>query len=391
MSSTKLEEFATIVDCEHKTAPIDHTGGFFAVGTPAMRGNSINYSEARQISEETFEAWTRRLKPRHNDILFAREAPVGPVVRIPKEENVAPGQRTVLIRIDENTADSGFIFYLLSSPKIQSEIASLSAGSTVAHLNVADVRTLDIGTLPSLSEQHAIAEVLSALDEKIAANSCAMSTVFNLCLSLAQKATQGTSESTLGKVSKSISRGSAPKYADNGYLVLNQKCIRNGRVDTSAGRISYKLPRNPEKVLQAEDILVNSTGQGTLGRVARWTHDIDDVSTDSHVSIVRIDPKLADPTFVGTLVLHKELQIEGFAEGSTGQTELRRDSLAALPLRLPSINRQREVGDQIRTLWSLLDSLEDQSRTLAATRDELLPLLMSGKITVADAEKRIAE
>jgi type I restriction enzyme S subunit len=158
-----------IVDCEHKTAPIDEGGRFFAVGTPAMKHNRIDYDEARRISKTTFEAWTCRISPQVGDLLLAREAPVGPVVKIPLEENVAPGQRTVLLRPDPGVVDSAFLFYLLTSPRQQELLQVKAAGSIVSHLNVADIRTFPV-ELPGLTEQRAIAEVLGALDDKIAAN-----------------------------------------------------------------------------------------------------------------------------------------------------------------------------------------------------------------------------
>lgn len=145
--STLDEVTDVIVDCEHKTAPVDPDGRFYAVGTPAMQGNTIDFAQARRISESTFREWTRRLTPQPGDLLFAREAPVGPVVRIPDTLNVAPGQRTVLLRPNEGT-DSRYLFYLLASAPIQRSISSMAAGSTVAHLNVADVRSLDLGDLP---------------------------------------------------------------------------------------------------------------------------------------------------------------------------------------------------------------------------------------------------
>src|SRR4051794_16594609 len=80
---TLADVCSNIVDCAHKTAPIDPDGKYFAVGTPAMRGNRIDYREARPISEATFDAWTTRLRPQEGDLLLAREAPVGPVVQIP--------------------------------------------------------------------------------------------------------------------------------------------------------------------------------------------------------------------------------------------------------------------------------------------------------------------
>jgi type I restriction enzyme S subunit len=84
-----------------------------------MRDHRINYAEARRISRETFEAWTRRLSPRAGDLLFAREAPVGPVVRLPDVANVAPGQRTVLLRPDPDVVDSKFLYYALTAPAAQ--------------------------------------------------------------------------------------------------------------------------------------------------------------------------------------------------------------------------------------------------------------------------------
>ena len=116
----RLDELChEIVDCEHKTAPISVGGGFFAVGTPAMVGNAINFSAAREISEKTFEAWTKRLRPQAGDLLLAREAPVGPVVVIPESLNVAPGQRTVLLRPNPELVHSLYLFYVLVSPRTQ--------------------------------------------------------------------------------------------------------------------------------------------------------------------------------------------------------------------------------------------------------------------------------
>lgn len=156
-----------IVDCEHKTAPTDPDGEYYAVGTPAMRGNRIDYDQARRISYETFLAWTRRLTPQPGDLLFAREAPVGPIVRIPNSGRVAPGQRTVLLRPNPDTLDSAFAYYLLSSPLQRLRLLEKAEGSTVPHLNVADVRSFELPELPPVDEQRSIAAVLGALDDKV--------------------------------------------------------------------------------------------------------------------------------------------------------------------------------------------------------------------------------
>ncbi|MGL5825868.1 MAG: restriction endonuclease subunit S, partial [Nocardioides sp.] len=167
----RLEDACSeLVDCVNRTAPETSEGGFFAVGTPAMRGNIINLAEARELSGETFRIWTRRLVPEEGDLLLAREAPVGPVVRIPSGGRLAAGQRTMHLRADGAVIDSRFMFYVLTSPRVQQELMALAMGSTVPHLRVADVKAFRLPVLPDLHQQRAIAGVLGALDDKIAVN-----------------------------------------------------------------------------------------------------------------------------------------------------------------------------------------------------------------------------
>lgn len=289
-----------------------------------------------------------------------------------------------IIAEPKNQNESRYWFYALKTLDLHNR----SQGSGQPLINQEILRSITFGPCTP-REMSTISTILGALDDKIAANKTTIRKTSELSEALTNSVLRDVGETNVGSVASVITRGAAPKYAEIGFTVLNQKCIRNGRVDTSHGRISSKLPKNQEKILTSEDILINSTGQGTLGRVARWTRRDQEASVDSHVTIVRIDPNKADPTFVGTCLLSKEKAIEALAEGSTGQTELRKESIAALPLRLPSLGIQRQVGTDLRELAILADALEDESRTLAATRDELLPLLMSGKITVRDAEKRV--
>ena len=90
-------------------------------------------------------------------------------------------------------------------------------------------------------------------------------------------------------------------------------------------------------------------------------------------------------------MLEIEREIEGLAEGSTGQTELRRDLLGAVELRLPARQAQYGLGFRLRQLDDLVTALRGESDRLAATRDELLPLLMSGKLRVRDAERQVED
>jgi type I restriction enzyme S subunit len=86
-------------------------------------------------------------------------------------------------------------------------------------------------------------------------------------------------------------------------------------------------------------------------------------------------------------LLQIEKEVEGLAEGSTGQTELRRDLLAGLEIDIPDKTQQGAVGAKLSALDELALGLQQESDRLAAARDELLPLLMSGKVRVREAEK----
>ena len=88
-----------IVDCEHKTAPTQDTG-FPSIRTPNIGKGRLLLEGVNRVSEETYKLWTQRAIPQTNDLILAREAPVGNVAIIPDGQQVCLGQRTVLIRPD---------------------------------------------------------------------------------------------------------------------------------------------------------------------------------------------------------------------------------------------------------------------------------------------------
>lgn len=133
----------------------------------------------------------------------------------------------------------------------------------------------------------------------------------------------------LVEVSELITRGITPAYTENsGVIVLNQKCIRENRVNWELSRLTDPEKRkiSKDKQLQTYDILVNSTGVGTLGRVAQVKEFNINATVDSHVTIVRPN-KYINPEFLGYSLYYQQANIENLSEGSTGQTELSRVNL----------------------------------------------------------------
>ena len=172
----------------------------------------------------------------------------------------------------------------------------------------------------------------------------------------------------LSAVAPVIKRGRAPSYADEGILVLNQKCVRPGNViDYSvARRTDPSVKAIPEwAFLQVGDVLVNSTGRGTAGRAALVAQVRERATVDSHVTIVRSDTDLVVPAFVGIVLSSMPDTLEQLATGSTTQVELSRESIGQVILRLPPLSQQRRIVDLIGSIDTCIDRLEGQ---IAATR-----------------------
>ncbi len=166
MSEFLLNEVCElIVDCPHTTAK-DEGEGFPLVRTPNIGKGRLVYDGMHRVCEDVYNKRNARAIPQENDLIFAREATAGNVALIQKGEKVCLGQRTVLIRPNQEIVNPAFLTYLLLAPKQQYNLLSTANGATVAHVNLPTIRNLKID-LPELSTQHRIATILSRYDSLI--------------------------------------------------------------------------------------------------------------------------------------------------------------------------------------------------------------------------------
>ena len=166
MSEFLLNEVCElIVDCPHTTAN-DEGKGFPLVRTPNIGKGRLVYDGMHRVCEDVYNKRNARAIPQENDLIFAREATAGNVALIQKGEKVCLGQRTVLIRPNQEIVNPAFLTYFLLAPKQQYNLLSTANGATVAHVNLPTIRNLKID-LPELSTQHRIATILSRYDSLI--------------------------------------------------------------------------------------------------------------------------------------------------------------------------------------------------------------------------------
>lgn len=361
----------------------------------SLENGRLNLKESPSISEEDYLSWTRRVTPRAQDLVFSYETRLGEGALIPAGLTCCLGRRMALLRPNQKVIEPRFLLYLFLGPKFQQTIAERTIhGSTVNRIALNDFPDFPI-LLPDITEQRRIAEVLGALDDKIESNL----RVRNLCRDLGGNLVADTVRSApstqLEHYAASISRGVTPRYYKDEdaspVLVLNQKCIRDGWVTPELARLM--IPRAREKsqaIARLDDLLVNSTGQGTLGRVARWDSD-DPIYVDSHVTVVKADPRRIYPVLMPYLVFPLQDEIEHMATGSTGQTELSPSRLAQLNVPLLSLEEQRPLSARLVALEAQAHYCQVQSLKLTELRDALLPELMSGRMRVDEAGCLVSE
>lgn len=152
----------------------------------------------------------------------------------------------------------------------------------------------------------------------------------------------------LSEITDYINRGVPPVYTEDnsGTAVINQKCVRNGQVNFEFSRLTDESVRKvpQDKLIQPFDILINSTGTGTVGRVGQIIDLSQKTTVDSHVTIVRPKKEQVDPIFLGMWLKSRQVELEDLAEGSSNQVELSRDKISNVKVILPTFSAQQKIA-----------------------------------------------
>ncbi len=393
-----------IVDCINKTAPIvDFETPYKMIRTTNVKNGRINLDGARCVDEATFAKWNRRLTPMYQDIVLTREAPLGDIGLIRGEEKVFLGQRTMLYRANPEILNQYFLYYTLLGPTLQAQLKTLGSGSTVEHIRVPDAEKLLI-PYPKLRTQKKIAAILSAYDDLIENNKRRIALLENMAeetyrewfvrfrfpgyqsAEFEKGVPKNWQYEKLDDICSLIKRGVSPKYDDESpNLVINQRCIRNSRIDLSEAR-NHDTNVGKEKYIRFGDALINSTGVGTLGRVSVVEFEPEKITVDSHVTICRANTQRVNSIYLANTVTKLQVYFEFMAAGSTGQVELNRSLIGGVKVLVPEKDLMDEFEKQVIAIAKQKQSLFKINDNLGKTKDQLLPRLISGKLSVEELD-----
>ena len=174
-------------------------------------------------------------------------------------------------------------------------------------------------------------------------------------------------------VQKEIKRGKSPTYIDHSsVMVFAQKCnVKTGGIDMSLAKYldEKAFSKYPfDEYMQDNDIVINSTGNGTLGRIGIF-HDTDRINDciivpDSHVTIVRTISFVL-PEYIYQVLSYYQPYLEKNCSGSTNQTELKPAVIAELFIPVPPVAEQIRITNKLAEAFPVIKIYGDKEKALS--------------------------
>ncbi len=387
---------------------------FVESGVPIIRGGNLRSDLTRFVPSGfafVSEEQAMKYKAQHvraGDLVFTCWGTLGQVGLIPKTgpfPEYIISNKQLKLRPNLDIADPEYLFYYFAGPKMVQHVLGKAIGAAVPGINLGILKEIPL-VLPPLVTQQRIAGILSAYDELIENSQQRIKILESMARALYREwfvyfrfpgyesvtfvpsilgeIPHGWEAKTIREVAALISRGPSLTYVDSGGVqVVNQRCVRNEGIEMQAVQYAAPLPSKKSHLyLQPRDILINSMGVGTLGRVSR-NLSIDE-PTIIHNCITVVRSKASEPTqlFLYYRLSECQEQFESLGIGATGQTSLRIETIEDVQVALPSATLLEAFENLVSPMWTQVGVLKHQIEKLRAARDLLLPRLLSGRIEV---------
>ena len=234
--------------------------------------------------------------------------------------------------------------------------------------------------IPSIEQQQKIVSEYEAVTRRIRLNEQIITKLEETARALYRKMfvdgidkenlPEGWRMGTLEMLCELIIAGTIPVYSDESkYLVLGQKCNYNGSIDLSKAR-KHK-PKSSCTSLKFGDILINSTGKGTLGRVGQIYFQPKDVTFDSNTTMVRAKEDFLIE-YVGSYVSQQENMFVHMSQGSTDQTRLYCSMVRPLKIIIPDNDTLSAYSKNCRPIKLLIEQKRQENKKLQELQSLLL-------------------
>jgi type I restriction enzyme, S subunit len=429
----RLEDcLAVLIDYRGKS-PKKSTSGIPVISAKVVKDGRILSPIEQTIDTAYYVEWMRRGNPRVGDVVLTTEGPLGEVAQLDSETaKYALGQRIVVLRGKEDVLDNTFLKFLLMSPSGQERLKAFATGTTVEGISQKALRQVSL-SVPKIETQKHIANLLGSLDDKIELNRRMNETLEAMAQAIfrdwfvdfgptrrklegvtdpltimgglvqdAERAQaladlfpaalgddglpEGWRTTTVSTVCSSAENGGTPKrsepaYWDGGTVPwLTSGEVRSPIILDAETKITELGLRSSSAKLWPMNTTVIAMYGATAGQTCILASP---VSTNQ--ACCGLLPKAGCDLFLYHTMREHMSKLANLAVGAA-QQNLSQRTIANFEITKPSLEAMTCFGETTKPFLERRVAAERENRTLAATRDLLLPKLMSGKIRLSEAE-----
>ncbi len=411
---------SAIIDYRGKT-PRKTASGVPLITAKIVKGGRIDEPD-EFIDPLEYDDWMRRGLPEIGDVVMTTEAPLGEIAQL-TDKRIALAQRLILLRGKPGMLDNTYLKYLMMSADVQSQLQGRASGTTVMGIKQSELRKVVL-SLPPIAEQCAIAGVLGSLDDKIEQNRRTARVLERLARAIYRawfvdfgpvmaKIAGATSfssmpqpvfdelptrlvDSEIGPMPEawgvkpigdvvSIKGGATPSTKNAAYWENGMHCWATPR---DMSRLSHPVLLDTERRITDAGVECISSGLLPAGTVLMSSRApvgylaIAGVPTAINQGFIAMacDGPLP-PTYVLQWAHASMDAIHGRASGTTFP-EISKTNFRPLPVVVPPPDVVAAFRSLADPLFDLLTATVKEDGSLAATRDYLLPRLLSGSVRV---------
>lgn len=328
------------------------------------------------------------------DVLMARITPClenGKIARYEGFDVAAGSTEFIVVRGKPGVTITNYLYYWLWSPRIRELAISNMAGTSGRQRVRTDAFTAEEYDFPSLTEQRAIADVLGALDDKIAANQRVIQLSEQLAMTFYRSTEKSESSLTFADVA-GIYGGGTPSTKNPDFwdgeirwaTPTDITALKGPWLCGTARSITEEGLSKSSGSLHPEGSIL-MTSRATIGHVA-----FIDAPTTTNQGFINLVPQEAYRYWLYFQLKQRTSEFIAWANGATF-LELSRGTFKKLPFQACAETELEKFNSVVAPLMKRVLKAQKENQALARTRDELLPLLMNGKITVDEAEEAVGD
>jgi type I restriction enzyme S subunit len=409
---TTIGEIAEIFDGPHATPKKIDAGPYFLSISSLVDGR-LNLSKSAFLSEESFVKWTKRVTPQKDDLLFSYETRLGQAALMPSGIRACLGRRMGLLRPNLNKVHPQYLLYAYLSPHFQQVILrNTVTGATVDRISLSEMADFPIN-IPPLSEQKVVADLLESIDKKIELNSkinAALEDMVKLIYDywfvqfdfpdcngkpyklsggkmvyneeLKREIPDGWKVKTLNELSSRIGDGihGTPQYVDESeFSFINGNNLKKGFIYTNSVTKKVSAEEYDKYFIKLDKNTILISINGTLGNLAVYAGE--KVMLGKSSAYINCLEEHRAFCYQYLKQSHVQKNFWNIATGSTIKN-LSLKSLNNLKLSYPNKELIINFNNLVNPIDDKRESIFKENNRLIELREWLLPMLMSGQVTI---------